>query len=339
MGVFIGWCWTDSCCIWLLTRGLITVAWQGHYLWAAAMQSHNTVSSNNCSNWVTNNDLSCSASGKSCNLLRTSVRTWPLLTYVMNKCGDYVVQEWSEAKLSAQNNRTLQEHCRLLLFFSLAHLCHSCQTPIVWVYSSFASHFSSLHMSWSQQPPPPQPPLPPTFSRVLQARQLWKQCAICAAGRESGSLPHLPILTRFSRDIRENKRCDIPAFHCSKLRRDLWCEISLWIKGEWRTVWMTSLHVKWGDTKLHVLLPSLTYVIGNPPLTQLMQKEPRLIPQLPRSLSTVSFFPFISTKSQILTSTQLYKQMQTIYSSDTDVLISFRAKVNALSSIVREENN
>lgn len=62
---FIGCCWTDSCCVWLLTRGLITTAWEGHYLWAAAIQLHDTVPNNNRSNGngVTNNDLSCSILG------------------------------------------------------------------------------------------------------------------------------------------------------------------------------------------------------------------------------------------------------------------------------------
>lgn len=47
LGGFIGLCWTHSCCVWLLTRGLIGAAWERHYLGAAAIQSHGTQPNNN----------------------------------------------------------------------------------------------------------------------------------------------------------------------------------------------------------------------------------------------------------------------------------------------------
>lgn len=133
-----------------------------------------------------------------------------------------------------------------LLFFSNTSFlrCWLCQTLGVLVYP-FASHFSSLHMSWSQRPPPPPTP---TFSRVLRARQLWKQCGIRAAHREKGSLLYLPILTRFSRDIRGNKRCGIPALCRSKRRLDNFDARFTLNRG--RTFWMVSLRLKWGNTSV-----------------------------------------------------------------------------------------
>lgn len=101
--------------------------------------------------------------------------------------------------------------------------------------------------------PPPTPallPLLPTFSRVLRARQLWKQCGICATVRGTGSLLYLPILTRFSRDIRGNKRCDIPALRRSKPPLGNFDARFTVNKGKRGTFWMASSHLKWGDTEL-----------------------------------------------------------------------------------------
>lgn len=79
-----------------------------------------------------------------------------------------------------------------------------CQIVYVLVYL-FVSHFSSLHLSWSQQ-------FFSNHSHILWARQLWKQWGICATDREKGLLLVSSILTRFSRDIRETKEVTSQCF-------------------------------------------------------------------------------------------------------------------------------
>lgn len=88
---------------------------------------------------------------------------------------------------------------------------------------------------------------PPTFSHVLRARQLWKQCGICATGRENRLVAL--TLTRFSRDIRGKQKTWHPSvFHRSKLHPITLMRDWLWIKGRGEDFWMASLRLKWGDT-------------------------------------------------------------------------------------------
>lgn len=108
------------------------------------------------------------------------------------------------------------------LFFSAsaAGVRHS----LYW-FIPFASHFSSLHLGWFP------PPLPPSTASCKQDSCENSEESLQPAEKTS-SLLSPPILTRFSRDIRGNKRCDIPPFKAPPDNFD-----ARFILNKWRRGW------------------------------------------------------------------------------------------------------
>lgn len=217
-GGFIGCCWTDSCCVWLLTRGLITSAWEGHYLWASCRPaSHDAAPDNNRSGcwtealimiWARVKSFELGVFATSGHIPRLRRNTYICLCFA------------SEGTLMAAALQSFWQ-MRLCYYFSFQTLplslalclsvgCWLCQTLNVLVFIPFCFSFLIFtHELIAAAPSASSSSSSPTFSRVLRARQLWKQCGICATRRRKkpgALLLHLPILTRFSRDIRGNKR-------------------------------------------------------------------------------------------------------------------------------------
>lgn len=218
-GGFIGCCWTDSCCVWLLTRGLITSAWEGHYLWASCRPaSHDAAPDNNRSGCWTEALIMIWARVKSFELgvFATSGHI-PRLRRNKYICLCFA----SEGTLMAAALQSFWQ-MRLCYYFSFQTLPLSLSLSVClsaagcvkrstyWFLSLSASHFSSLHMSWSQQlhpPPPPPPPPPSAASCERDSCENSVESVQPGGGKKPGALLlHLPILTRFSRDIRGNKR-------------------------------------------------------------------------------------------------------------------------------------
>lgn len=240
-GVFIGWCWMDSCCVWLLTRGLITETlpvsscrpplwptitlqmwaksqmmikaecrWSAHTL-CVLMDGSSYKQIQSIDLVVCYVLLCCRSDPKQSSRLRKSklCQIWLQSLDFWQIILDAITFLFKDLSLLLVVSNA--QYIGLSLLLLISHL-------YTWVDRSSSNPLSI-------------PQTPPTFSRVLRARQLWKQCGICAAGRETHSLLYLPILTRFSRDIRGNKRCDIPAFRCSKLHPITLMQDSFWIEG------------------------------------------------------------------------------------------------------------
>lgn len=218
-GGFIGCCWTDSCCVWLLTRGLITSAWEGHYLWASCRPaSHDAAPDNNRSGcwtealimiWARVKSFELGVFATSGHIPRLRRNTYICLCFA------------SEGTLMAAALQSFWQ-MRLCYYFSFQTLPLSLSLSVClsaagcvkrstyWFLSLSVSHFSSLHMSWSQQlhpPPPPPPPPPSAASCERDSCENSVESVQPGGGKKPGALLlHLPILTRFSRDIRGNKR-------------------------------------------------------------------------------------------------------------------------------------
>lgn len=129
----------------------------------------------------------------------------------------------------------LKHSFSLLLLVSNAHCIGL--SPLLLI-----SHLYTWVDRSSTNTPPPQP-----SAASCERDSCENSVESVQPGRGTLSLLYLPILTRFSRDIRGNKRSDIPTFKAPPDNFDARFTLNKRKRGR-GAFWTASLGLKWGDT-------------------------------------------------------------------------------------------